>query len=404
MLVSWATAANATPADYAAVVQYGPTPTTMTMRTAVADSRNYTLCSLPSPFLHKATMTGLVAGASYYYTIVEPRCTAPGAIQFLAPSVVGEGNFPFTVIAYGDMGITNSGPTAEFLAARVAAGAPPNVVTHAGDISYADNRGCPKYDSVQDIYYNEISPYASRSPVMFSSGNHEAFGSDVRGGFLAYRERVAPTMPIANSSATPFWYSFNAGRIHFLAFDIDQPWSAGSAQHDFIVSDLQSVDRSLTPIVYAFQHFPTFCSNYFWCMDKTGKPAAETAAFRALYEPIFNAPETRVHIYVSGHVHAAEVPFPVATGGLVPSQMDWLNMTTTFNAMLGFPGDEEVCCNDWVRPAPAYSAWRTDDVYSDGGTFGFGEFTFTSDTALTFRAWSAINQSVIFETNVTFSV
>lgn len=270
---------------------------------------------------------------------------------------------------------------------------------------YADNRGCPKYDSVQDIYYNEISAYASHVPVQFSSGNHEAFGADANGGFLAYRERVAPTMPIANATETPFWYSFNAGPIHFLAFDIDHTWDEGSAQHAFIVADLKSVDRTLTPIVYAFQHFPLYCSNYFWCMDKsTGKPAAETAAFRALYEPLFNARETRVHIYVAGHVHAAEVPFPVATGGVVPTSTNWLNMATTFNAMLGFPGDEEVCCNDWVKPTPAYSAWRTDDVYSDGGTFGFGEFTFFSDTELTFRAWSAINRSVIFETNVSFAL
>ena len=137
MLVAWTTAANATPANYAAVVKYGPTPTTMTMETEVADTRSYTLCDLPSPYLHKATLTGLKAGAVYYYTIVEPRCTTPDALQFNAPHVVGSSPsvYPFVVVAYGDMGITNSGPTAEFLAARIASSNAPNVITHAGDIS-----------------------------------------------------------------------------------------------------------------------------------------------------------------------------------------------------------------------------------------------------------------------------
>lgn len=71
--------------------------------------------------------------------------------------------------------------------------------------------------------------------------------------------------------------------------------------------------------------------------------------------------------------------------------------------MLGFPGDEEVCCNKWAHPTPAYSAWRTDDVEKDGGTFGFGEFLFKSDTELTMKVWSAVNRTVLFETDVTLA-
>ena len=76
------------------------------------------------------------------------------------------------------MGISYSQPTADVIAARINGGTGPDVITHAGDISYADNRGCPTYDNVQNIYYNEISPYASQVPVMFSSGNHGERGLD----------------------------------------------------------------------------------------------------------------------------------------------------------------------------------------------------------------------------------
>ena len=38
------------------------------------------------------------------------------------------------------------------------------------------------------------------------------------------------------------------------------------------------------------------------CLDGSGS----AQAFRALYEPTFNAPETRVHVFLSGHVHAGK--------------------------------------------------------------------------------------------------
>jgi hypothetical protein len=234
---------------------------------------------------------------------------------------------------------------------------------------------------------------------MFSSGNHEAFGADASGGFLAYRTRVAPTMPIADAIATPFWYSFNVGRVHFVGFDIDQAHTADSPQYAFIAADLAAVDRQATPIVMAFNHYPILCSNAFWCNDGSGS----AQAFRALYEPLFNAPETRVHVYVAGHVHAAEVDFPFATGGFKRTADNWDAMTTVFTALLGFPGDEEVCCNQWQQPFPDYVAWRTDDVASDGGTFGFGEIVFESDLTMTLTVWSATNRSVIFTNSVSFA-
>lgn len=250
-----------------------------------------------------------------------------------------------------------------------------------------------------DIYYDEISPYASRVPVQFSSGNHEHFGEDATGPYLAYRRRVAPTMPIEDSTATPFWYSFNVGRIHFIAFDTDQEHTVDSPQYKFIAADLAAVDRTLTPIVFAFNHYPLLCSNKFWCNDGSGK----AQAFRSVYEPLFNAPETRVHVYAAGHVHAAEVDFPHATGALNRSASNWDDMKTIFTAMLGFPGDEEVCCNSWQQPFPDYVAWRTDDVSKDGGTFGFGEFVFESDSQMTLNVWSAVNKTVLWTNTVSFA-
>lgn len=145
MGVSWATWANATPADYAGVVRFGESPSSLTSTTRVADMRTYELCGMPSPSLHFTTMTGLIAGRTYYYSISEPRCGATAPVSFTAPRIVGDAStaYPMRIFAYGDMGISNSEPTAHFITDRVAAGvsSAPDLVLHAGDISYADNRG-----------------------------------------------------------------------------------------------------------------------------------------------------------------------------------------------------------------------------------------------------------------------
>ena len=278
MAASWATGANSTPPAYAGVIKYGRTPSLLTMVTAVADSRNYTMCNESSPFLHYAIMSGLEDATLYYYTISEPRCGATAVFNFTsAPKIGAAAAYPFNVIAYGDMGVTNSQDTASFLTERTAAGMV-QLVIHAGDISYADNRKCPTYDSIQDEYYNEVQPYLSLVPAMFSSGNHEGWPD---GQFLAYRTRVAPTMPTQSSGAWG-WYSFNYARIHFVAMDSDQGHAVGSPQHTFITSDLASVNRTQTPLVVLFNHYPTFCSNNFWCNDGSG----HAQAFRAIYEPV----------------------------------------------------------------------------------------------------------------------
>ena len=116
--------------------------------------------------------------------------------------------------------------------------------------------------------------------------------------------------------------------------------------------------------------------------------------FRMLYEPIFNAAATRVNLFLSGHVHAAEIMYPLATNGTVPTQTNFLNLDTVLQVMAGFPGDEEVCCNDWLRPQPAWSAWRLDDVDSDGGTFGFALWEFKSDADATLQFWNSENRTV----------
>jgi hypothetical protein len=197
---------------------------------------------------------------------------------------------------------------------------------HSPNSSYADNRASINngsiYEGVLNDFYNEVQPSSAYAAYMTSSGNHEAIVD-----FLAYRMRNSPTMP---QNGGLFWHSYNVGPVHFLAFDIDQTWAAGSPQHAFIAADLAAVDRSVTPWVVAYNHFPMLCSNLFWCPG--------SASFQALYEPLFNAPATKVDLFYAGHVHAAEVQYP-QIGGVV-QQTTFDDVKVTLQVMVGFPGEQ----------------------------------------------------------------
>jgi len=45
------------------------------------------------------------------------------------------------------------------------------------------------------------------------------------------------------------WYSFDHGPVHFIQTSTEQPFGAGSSQWQFVVNDLMTVDRQLTPWV-----------------------------------------------------------------------------------------------------------------------------------------------------------
>lgn len=45
------------------------------------------------------------------------------------------------------------------------------------------------------------------------------------------------------------WYSFDYGPIHFLAMSGEHNFTVGSFQSDYLIADLELVNRTLTPWV-----------------------------------------------------------------------------------------------------------------------------------------------------------
>lgn len=386
MMVRYATDNVTTPADYVPGAQWGTSAGGLTS-SATGFSTSYIAFDILSPVFHFVNMTGLTPYTQYYYRVGTDANGWSEVLNFTtAPALGDRSSYPVDFAAYGDAGILHSNYTFARIGAMLTDPAGPmlDFVVHAGDVSYADDRASINKGSIYDGIFsdfdrmieNTMSRYAG---YMTSVGNHEAILD-----FSAYRNRIMPSLPgAANySSTTPtFWYSWNYGPLHFLAFSVEHTYTPGSAQYAFMQADLAAVDRSVTPWVIAYAHRPLICSNTFWCPDQM--------PLRDAIEPLFL--KYNVDIFLSGHVHAAELIYPSINGSVL--QSNFSNTPVTTHLMVGFPGDIEVCCSTWYQPQPAYSAWRADDQQY----FGFSTLHIANDTHFRIQAWDAVNNTVNME-------
>lgn len=172
MGIYWVTS-NKTSDDYLATVQYGLTQSSMTS-SVTGTNDNYTAFKIMSPSIHFATMTGLKASTFYWYRVGSPVYGWSIDYNFTTRPVDGDtSRYPITWAAYGDMGISNSQATADLTAKKIQSGEA-SFITHAGDISYADNRASINngsiYEGVLNDFYNEVQPSSAYGAYMTSSG------------------------------------------------------------------------------------------------------------------------------------------------------------------------------------------------------------------------------------------
>ncbi|CAK9185395.1 unnamed protein product [Ilex paraguariensis] len=325
MWVSWVTGdaqigLNVTPLDpsmVASEVWYGKESGKYSMKqTGVSTiySQLYPfegLWNYTSGIIHHVKIDGLEAGMKYYYKCGDsslPAMSEEHAFETL--TLPGPDSYPHRIAVVGDLGLTsNSTTTIDHMIEN-----DPSMVLMVGDLTYANQylttggKGASSFSRAfpdapiretfqprWDGWGRFMEPLISRVPMMVIEGNHEIEPQAAGITFKSYLTRFAVPSNESGSNSN-FYYSFDAGGVHFIMLGAYVDYNSSGAQYAWLKDNMDKVDRSVTPWLVAAWHPPwynSYSSHYqeFECMR------LEMEAILYKYG---------VDIVFSGHVHAYE--------------------------------------------------------------------------------------------------
>ncbi|XP_023767327.1 purple acid phosphatase 23 [Lactuca sativa] len=269
------------------------------------------LLNYTSGIIHHVKIDGLVPGTTYYYKCGDSSIPAMSDERLFKTLPLPSPNaYPSRIGVVGDLGLTsNTTTTIDHLIQN-----DPSLVVMVGDLSYAnqylttggDGASCfscafpdapirETYQPRWDGWGRFMEPLISRVPMMIIEGNHEIEPQASGVTFESYLKRFAVPSKESRSN-TNFYYSFDAGGIHFIMLGAYIDYNKTGAQYSWLQNDLRKLNRSVTPWLVATWHSPwynSYSSHYqeFECMRLEME--------ELLYE-------YHVDIVFSGHVHAYE--------------------------------------------------------------------------------------------------
>jgi hypothetical protein len=168
----------------------------------------------------------------------------------------------FNVVAAGDIAQCGSSPAAASAAAKTAAlvGAQDVLVLTLGDNAYEVGSA--------DEFANCFQPTwgAFKDRIRPALGNHDYYTPDAAGYFGYFGTRAGPD--------TRGYYSFDFNGWHFISLNSMIDTGPGSAQYQWLASDLAASNALCT---IAYWHFPAFSSG-----EKHGSYAKMQPMFAAL--------------------------------------------------------------------------------------------------------------------------
>ncbi|KAJ8425407.1 hypothetical protein Cgig2_028787 [Carnegiea gigantea] len=267
--------------------------------------QNYT-----SGIIHHVRLTGLEPDTLYYYRCGDPYIPSLSSIyHFRTMPSSGPQNYPGKIAIVGDLGLTyNTTTTISHVASNK-----PDLLLLVGDVTYAnlyltngtgsDCYSCsfpqtPIHETYQprwDYWGRFMENLISKVPIMVVEGNHEIEEQAENQTFVAYSSRFAFPSEESQSKST-FYYSFNAGGIHFIMLGAYVAYDQSADQYKWLERDLANVDRTLTPWLVATWHPPWYTSyraHY-----------REAECMRVAMEELLYS--YRVDVVFNGHVHAYE--------------------------------------------------------------------------------------------------
>jgi len=347
MVVQWSTADSVNQP----VVQYGTSADQLSLSSS-AKTEQYNCLQYSSPQLHHAVISDLSPSTTYYYRVGDAASNSWSDVRsFTTGKIVGD-NIPVTFAILGDLGQTsNSNNTIQHILNNDIDNI--DTILHVGDMSYADSF-MPRWDSWFDL----VEPISSKYPYMTTIGNHdlEPLCESI---FKLYNYRFKVNYVSSQSSPpsdTANYYSFEIGSAHIISLNSYGEYSTGTAQYNWLVKDLASIDRSLTPWVIIILHAPWYNSN--------NAHHGEADYMLAALEDLIH--EYRVDIMFAGHVHAYERSYRVYKG-----QRD--DQHGCYYVTIGDGGNREGLASHYLDPQPQWSAFRQAE-------YGYGTFSILNST------------------------
>jgi len=315
-----------------------------------------------SGVIHHVLVEGLQPGTTYYYKVGDPRYYngVSGILHFKTlpsnvPTPSQPSVYPFRLGVIADVGQTynTSAMMARLMEVEI------DALALIGDFTYADNYdadGCMYYSYLGvgycpftypegdigeqtyqprwDTFARLFQPLMSKTPLIFTNGNHEIEELPTGARFTGFNARY-PGPPAAGMYSSiihnftnqlyletivqgqPMDDEFDPmGAFKNMFYSVDVPgakiiflttfiggddFSSTSVQYKWFLSELKAVNRTVTPWVIVNFHFPMYTSY-------EGSYAG-VECFRQSYEPLFY--QYGVDIVFNGHVHSYERTNPV---------------------------------------------------------------------------------------------
>jgi hypothetical protein len=249
----------------------------------------------PAPYnqyyVHEAILTGLDLNTTYQYKIFTNGAdlTPDGVGRVRAALSVGT---PFRFVAFGDSG--DGSQNQKDVATRLLQ-VQPDLAVHTGDIIYQD----ATYDGLEKRYFQIYKDLIKNVWVAPAAGNHDMSYNNGRSIADVF---VNPPNGSSDPVNRELYYSFDYGNAHFVILDNFLPFTTGSAQYNWLRSDLAATNQFWKFVVL---HVPVYSSN----SSQLPKDNAKEVQYLA---PLFE--QYHVNIVLTGHWHNYERMRPLLGG------------------------------------------------------------------------------------------
>jgi len=373
MVISWVTASNVSQE-----VIFSEDSNFLNEKSKVGYSTSYEFPSVTpiysSGIIHHVFLSNLKPKTNYYYQCGDSNDEMSDIYSFTTLPIIGDST-PLTFTVVGDLGTTiHSVKTTTHMSRDNS-----SMILHCGDLSYAN---CEQ--DIWDEYGNMVQFLSSTIPWMTIPGNHEIeVDPENLSTFLSYSKRYI--MPGINNwpnennefklnsngniinnddidsySCTPSvymtdynygssFYSINVGLTHFIFLNSYSETNTTSEQYNWLLNDLELVNRKQTPWIIVLTHCPLYSSNAYHQSE------SQTIDMKNNFEYLFYY--YKINLILSGHVHAYERTYNVYDNEI--------NNNGPIYITIGDGGNQEGHANEW-ETQPDWSAFRNGTQYGHG--------------------------------------